>query len=327
MFMLLFVRRLLMDAVANNYTKYITYSHIFKRHIRKNSLCCALLLLFLLLLSFSGCDTHQIHDIPAKSVLPSHTFSVNTHPSLFIHNDSGSVALHTGRNNVVVVTATRHVDNFNTFNTVSDQDTPDDKGMQLNYDQQGNTISVEALNISNAALRAISIDFDVIVPSSSDIQIYAGYGSIDADGVHGKTTLESQDGDITVRNSNGPMTINSTNGSVSADNVQGTLSLTLNNGSVALHHVSLTGSSQVTAKRGSIDFNGSINPGGSYRFHTETGTIDLTLPSRSSFDLDAATELGSIENDFGSTHVGNENGLHALLHVNSDVGSIALHCS
>jgi len=225
----------------------------------------------------------------------------------------------------VVVTATQHVTDFNTFSTPTYQSTSDTKDMQVNYAQQGNTISVEALNISNAALRAIGVDFDVVVPVGSDVQIYAGYGSIDADGLHGRTALESQNGDITVHNINGPMTINGANGSMSVDTIRGTLSLTLDNGSVELRHVALTGSSQITTERGSIDFNGSINPHGSYRFRTETGAIDLTLPISSSFDLDAVTKHGSIENEFGSTHVGNEKGPHALLRVSSRLGSISLH--
>lgn len=257
--------------------------------------------------------------------MPSHTFTVTTRPSLTIHNDSGSITLRTGKDGAVVVTATQHVSNLSTLNTPDAQYTPDAKDMQVNYDQQGNTISVEALNISNAALRAISVDFDVIVPPSSDVQIYAGYGPIDADGLHGRTTLESRDGDIAVRNISGPIAINGANGSVSADNVKGTLSLTLSNGDVALRHVSLTGSSQITTAHGSIDFEGSIDSHGSYRFHTAIGTIDLTLPTNSSFDLNAVTAHGSIENEFGSVHVGNDNEPHALLRVSSELGSIALH--
>jgi DUF4097 and DUF4098 domain-containing protein YvlB len=284
-----------------------------------------LLLFSILLFSLSGCNPDQIHPAIVRSVLPSHTFSVTARPSLTIHNDSGSVTLRTGKDNVVVVTATQHVTDFNTFTTPTYQSTSDTKDMQVNYDQQGNNISVEALNISNAALRTIGVDFDVIVPVSSDVQVYAGYGSVDADGLHGRTTLASRNGDITVHNINGPMSINGANGSVSVDTIRGTLSLTLDNGDVELRHVSLTGSSQITTERGSIDFNGSINPHGRYRFRTETGTIDLTLPTSSSFDLDAVTEHGSIENEFGSTHVGNEKEPHALLRVSSGLGSISLH--
>jgi hypothetical protein len=317
MTMPLFVHRLLLYKVFNSYSLIKTMG--------KNSPRCMLLLCSLLLFLLSGCDTRQMHPPGVKSVLPSHTFPVTARPSLAIHNDSGSVALHTGRDNIVVVTATQHVDSFPDFTAGSSQDIPDAKDMQLNYDQEGNTINVEALNISNAALRAVSVDFDVIVPPGSDIEIYTGYGAIDVDGVHGKMALESREGDVSVQNSEGAVTINSTNGSVNAANVQGPLSLTLDNGDIALQHVSLAGSSQITVEHGSIDFDGSINPHGNYRFHTDTGSIDLTLPTSSSFDLDAATEYGNIENEFGSTHIGSDYGPRALLHVSSDFGSIVLH--
>jgi DUF4097 and DUF4098 domain-containing protein YvlB len=193
----------------------------------------------------------------------------------------------------------------------------------VNYDQQGNSIRVEALNISNAAVRAISVDFDVTMPARGDVEIYTGFGSIKADGIYGRTTLESENGGITVANLNGPITINGSNGPVSADSIQGTLSLTLNNGDIELQHVALTGSSQITTERGSILFNGNLNPHGSYRFHTETGAIDLTLPDNSSFNMEAITEHGSIENEFDNTQTGEEP--RALLRVSTRFGSIALH--
>ena len=119
------------------------------------------------------------------------------------------------------------------------------------------------------------------------------------------------------------MTINGSNGSVSADNIQGTLSLTLNNGEIKLQHVVLIGSSQVTAEHGSIAFDGNLNPHGSYRFHTEIGAIDLSLPANSSFNLEVVTGHGSVKNEFGNTLVGDEP--RALLRVSTELGSISLH--
>jgi DUF4097 and DUF4098 domain-containing protein YvlB len=316
---LLFVRQVIFDILSHFHTIGNSYSR--KRTIQK--IPYILLFLLLLLLSLSGCNTDQIHHTTTRSVLPSHTFTVTAPPSLTIHNDSGSVTLHTGKDNAVVVTATQHVTEINALSTPTAQPTTDIEDMQVNYDQQGNTIRVDAMNISNAALRAISLDFDVIVPARSDVQVYAGFGSINADGLHGRMALECQDGDITVNNISGPMTINGANGSVSANNMRGTLSLTLNNGDVEIQHASLTGASQITTERGSISFDGSIKPYGSYRFRTETGTIDLTLPTDSSFELDAITERGSVKNEFGSVHVGNEP--RALLRVSSGLGSISLH--
>ncbi len=318
-----FVCRIQVNIISHYKAIKNSYSHILC--VRKLSFYYIILLLSFLLISLPGCTTDQVHHSTVRSVLPSHTFIVTARPSLTIHNDSGSVTLHTGKDDAVIVTATQHVSDLNTLNTPDAQYTPDAKDMQVNYDQQGNTISVEALNISNAALRTISVDFDVFVPPGSDVQVYAGYGSIDADGLHGRTTLETHDGDIAVRNISGPMTINGTNGFVSADNIQGSLSLSLSNGDVALRHVSLTGSSQITTEHGSIDFEGSIESHGSYRFHTDIGTIDLTLPTSSSFDLDAVTGRGSIENEFGSTHVGNYDEPRALLRISSELGSISLH--
>jgi DUF4097 and DUF4098 domain-containing protein YvlB len=238
-----------------------------------------------------------------------------------MHNDSGSITLHAGKSSAVVITAMQRVTaNGPPLSTPTFQSGTDD--MQVNYDQQGNTISVEALNISHAALNAVSVDFDVSMPTEGSVQLYTGYGSIEVSGVHGPTTLVSQSGDITATGINGSLTINDSNGSVSVSNVCGSLTLTLHNGDAELRRVALIGSSQISTERGSIMFAGSLNPRGTYRFSTQTGAIELTLPVNSSFNLEASTEHGAIENEFGSVQVGEEPS--ALLHVSTEVGSIAI---
>jgi YD repeat-containing protein len=238
-----------------------------------------------------------------------------------MHNDSGSITLHAGKSSAVVITATQRVTaNSPPLRTPTLQ--PGTNDMQVNYDQQGNSISVEALNISHAAPSAVSVDFDVTMPAQGSVQLYTGYGSIDVSGVHGPTTLSSQSGDITATNIAGSLTISDNNGSVGVNNLCGSLSLTLSNGNVELRRVALTGSSQISTERGSIFFVGTLDPRGTYRFSTQTGAIELTLPGNSLFHLEASTERGAIENDFGSTQVGDEPS--ALLHVSTEVGSIAI---
>ncbi|GHO97063.1 hypothetical protein KSF_071110 [Reticulibacter mediterranei] len=281
-----------------------------------------LLSLPILLLLFSSCTTTQVHDAIISNVLPSHTFSITASPTLIMHNDSGSITLHTGKSSAVVIIATQRVTATSPpFGTPPLQ--PDTNDMEVNYDQQGNTISVEALNISHAAPRAVSVDFDVTMPVEGSVQLYTGYGSIEANGIHGPTTLMSQSGDITATNIEGSLTISDNNGSVSVDNLCGSLSLKMSNGDAELRRVALTGSSRISTQRGAILFVGSLNPRGSYRFSTQTGAIALTLPENSSFHLEASTEHGAIENEFGSTEVGDEPS--ALLHVSTEVGSIAIH--
>jgi hypothetical protein len=280
-----------------------------------------LLSLPIFLLLFSSCTTVRVHDALISNVLPSHTFAITASPTLIMHNDSGSITLHAGKSSAVVITATRRVTaNSPPLGTPTLQSDTND--MQVNYDQQGNTISVEALNISHAAPRAVSVDFDVTMPVEGNVQLYTGYGSIQANGIHGPTTLMSQSGDIIATNIDGSLTISDNNGSVSVNHLCGSLSLKMSNGDAELRRVALTGSSRISIEHGAILFVGSLNPRGTYRFSTQTGAIALTLPENSSFHLETSTEHGAIENEFGSTQVGDEPA--ALLYVSTEFGSISI---
>jgi hypothetical protein len=280
-----------------------------------------LLSLPILLLLLSTCTTAQVHDALISNVLPSHTFTITAPPTLIMHNDSGSITLRAGKSSAVVITATQRVTaNGPPLSTPALQSGTND--MQVNYDQQGNTISVEALNISHAAPRAVSVDFDVAMPAEGSVQLYTGYGAIAVSGIHGPTTLVSQSGDITATNIEGSLTINGNNGSVSVDKLCGSLSLKMSNGDAELRRVTLTGSSRISTEHGAILFVGTLKPHGIYRFSTQTGAIALTLPENSSFHLEASVEHGAIENEFGSALVGD--GPSALLHVSTEVGSIAI---
>jgi hypothetical protein len=67
-------------------------------------------------------------------------------------------------------------------------------------------------------------------------------------------------------------------------------------------------------------FAGELDPQGYYRFGTNLGTIDVVLPGNSSFTLAVATDLGSVNNQFGSTTVGPAP--HAKLELRTNLGSV-----
>jgi DUF4097 and DUF4098 domain-containing protein YvlB len=61
---------------------------------------------------------------------------------------------------------------------------------------------------------------------------------------------------------------------------------------------SLSDSSTVKSYAGSITFTGSLSKTGTYDFNTNSGSIDMTLPSDSSFHLNALTYAGTIKTNF-----------------------------
>jgi hypothetical protein len=85
---------------------------------------------------------------------------------------------------------------------------------------------------------------------------------------------------------------------------------------------------------GSLNFSGSIDPQGAYKFESDAGSINVTLPEDASFHVDASTDVGSIHNNFqvsGQSKISHTklkgtvgNPPYATMTLKTDVGSIIL---
>jgi hypothetical protein len=177
---------------------------------------------------------------------------------------------------------------------------PDSGQVSYNQNSASNTVTVNA-NSGPGFFGSNSIDLDVTVPTDSNLQIKTDTGEIDVTGITGQMSLSSSTGSI--------------------------------------HAVqdSLTGQSILKTDTGSVTFEGTIDPKGSYQFETNTGSVDVTLPDNSSFHVDASTDTGSINSDFPGVNVQHADITGASAHsdvgsspgatvtLKTDTGSISLH--
>ncbi|HZS76372.1 MAG TPA: DUF4097 family beta strand repeat-containing protein [Ktedonobacteraceae bacterium] len=144
-----------------------------------------------------------------------------------------------------------------------------------------------------------SVSIDITAPPQSDLELKTNAGTIQVNGIHGECIISTDAGTIDALD------------------------------------VALRGNSRLKTNAGTITFSGSINQFGSYLFVTDAGTIDLTLPENSSFQLNARTDVGSISTDFPVAIERNFPGAKARamvgtapypeLKVKTDIGSISLH--
>jgi hypothetical protein len=183
------------------------------------------------------------------------TFTMSTYPTLVLNNDTGSIHVRAAPSgNVISIQATKHGNPWSNLNDI-----------QVNYAQNTatNTVTVNVDRVNATSFfAALSVDFDVTVPSAAALQLKTNTGSIDVSGVSGQLTLSSNTGSL----------------QVSGGTVKGTTALTTNTGSVT--------------------FNGAITEGGNYTFTTDTGSVNVTLPAESVFHVDASTDTGSINTNF-----------------------------
>jgi hypothetical protein len=164
-----------------------------------------------------------------------HHFSVELCPQVVIGNDCGIIHITAGStSNEVTIQAT-------TWNRrvwkASD-------GIWADYKQDGNTIAAWVVRSSTSRIHDVDyVDFDIAVPSNTDLRLTTKTGDIRVTGISGQMHLGSESGSILVQ--------------------QGIL----------------CGTSRLMTNAGAIHSHEAIDPLGTYTFVSTTGSITVILPS------------------------------------------------
>jgi len=235
------------------------------------------IVVLLIILALAGGGVGSVFGIHHTSTeTKNFTVSTTTAPTLVIHESTGEITVHAGSTNSISIQATKDAGGF--FGN------PNGIQVQYNRSNDGNTINVSA-NDGGGIFSSSSVNFDVTVPTNTDLQLQSNTGTIEVHDVTGTMDLESNTGTITATDD------------------------------------TLTGSSTLHTDTGSVNFSGSISSG-NYRFTTNTGSVNVSLPRDSSFHVDAKTDTGSVNTDFpGLSQSIQHNTVGAELHA--DVGGNA----
>src|SRR6266516_3636283 len=92
---------------------------------------------------------------------------VGNRPTLVMNVGSGAIHVHTGSGQTVIVKETTRSAGFITSSD------------KVNYNQNGDTITVQEEGNFGISLGFNSLDFDVTLPSTSDLQLQTGSGQVD----------------------------------------------------------------------------------------------------------------------------------------------------
>ncbi len=235
-------------------------------------------------------------------------FQVGAYPLIVINGHGGNVNIQAGSMSIVVVTA-RQQGNINGTGVVYNQ---------ANDGQGHDRISI-ATNPGNR-----NVDYDITAPRATQVQVQVdggsmavngisgvtidtGGGNLDIEDIHGPVDVHTENGDITGNTLTGSMVLEVGNGgSIRLNNVHGSLKAVSHNGDVVVRGAALSGTSVMETNYGSVLFDGSIDPQGTYTLKTISGNVNLTLPDNAAFQLEATTGSGSVSNEFGSDVVGYE---------------------
>lgn len=141
------------------------------------------------------------------------------------------------------------------------------------------------------------VDYVLQVPTGASLEIHNPQGTVKIDSINGDTSVESLGGNISVSDAGGPLSIRSVGGNIEVIRPSGRVEAYSINGD--LHFMNPT-SMRVhgTTTSGKIIYEGNFASGGDYVLSDYSGDITVLCPPNASFELDAKTVRGKLDNEF-----------------------------
>ncbi len=255
-------------------------------------------------------------------------FPVGPNATLAINEQSGDISLYPDNTATITVTPRKH-------GTVV---APDARSVRVLYTHTHTAQGNDQVTVTTDPWFS-DTDFFITIPATTSTRIELSAGSIDVHAGHG-LTASTGSGSIALENLQGPVNAQTDSGDVTGNTISGPLTIATASGSIRLRQVSgqvnartvsgdviesastLSGTSLLQTENGSVRFDGSLDPHGSYTMQTTSGDVDLTLPADTAFALDASTTSGTVQNAFGGSSTGVTPRARLSLHTQN--GSIAI---
>jgi hypothetical protein len=221
-----------------------------------------------------------------------HRFFVSGPPVLVFERQIGSVHILPGLDGQVTIKENQ--------NGITD-------AITMHYSQQADTITV-AVDIQEGLFQDTWVDFDVSVPQKAGFTATVATGTLDATGLGGHIVLSGTNGSIWATNLTGVISLKTQSGSINLTNVTAQVNAATQNGTITTTATELDGHSTVQAESGTINFHGTVGRSGQALFQNTNGAVNLTLPPKSAFALEAVSANGSINTDFVGLAIIHRNG-------------------
>src|ERR1700682_404339 len=207
-------------------------------------------------------------------------FAVKGRPVVVIHNvGKGRIEVKSWKNSEVVGTA------------------PQTSGKAtIDTEQAGDRIDVtSAVRDVNAPPSETETNFQLTVPEETELQLKTQTGLIYVEQVMGDMTLESVAGDVHLKEVSGYIIVSTTGGSLICTQCAGKLEYTSISGSAQILQPALN-NVKLRTTTGNILFDGDFIRTGLYSMRTGKGLVEVRFSGNDSFDLNAQTAVGTVDN-------------------------------
>jgi DUF4097 and DUF4098 domain-containing protein YvlB len=207
-------------------------------------------------------------------------FTVKGRPVVMIQNVAdGRIEVKSWKNPEVVVSASQPSDNIG-----------------LDMEQADDRIDVTANILKTSAQQAdLTENIQLTVPEETELQIKTQTGLIYVEQVTGDMKLESVAGEVHLKEISGYIIVRTTGGSLICTQCSGKLDFNSISGNAQILQPNLRSINLVTTT-GNILFDGDFIRTGIYTMRSGRGLVEVRFAGTDSFDLNAQTSLGTVDN-------------------------------
>jgi len=160
-----------------------------------------------------------------------------------------------------------------------------------------------------------TVDFTLTVPRWMPITLDGTYCDVDLEGMQGEVSAETVGGDVRLKGGAGTVTLKSVEGIIEVEGAKGRMNLnTVNeaifvrdaageiaaetvNGDVTLERID-SPLVDVATVNGDVLYDGSIRDGGTYRFATHNGDVEMRVPDQINATVFVRTYRGDFDSHF-----------------------------
>lgn len=169
--------------------------------------------------------------------------------------------------------------------------------------------------------RDVAVDYTVVVPAGTSLEVNSVSGQIKVDGVKGSTRLGSVSGNISSSNTpkveylrtvsgevdlanishDGSLSVSSVSGNFDLNGVKArSLDLNTVSGEIRLREAAVE---RLSAKSlsGGVEYTGTLARNGRYEVNSHSGNVRFTLADNTGFELSASSFSGAVRSDFQMT--------------------------
>lgn len=216
----------------------------------------------------------------ANSEQQEHHFTVKDHPVVILDNIvNGRIEVKSWKNSEVVVNSTSVPGKVN-----------------IDIEQVGDRIDINASSqLPSTGPHDLEANFQLVVPEQTELRLKTQTGLILVEQVNGDMKLQSVAGDVHLKEVSGYIIVKTTGGSLVCTQCAGKLEFTSISGSAQILQPALNNANLMTTT-GNILYDGDFSRTGLYTMNSGRGVVEVRFSESDSFDLNAQTFRGTVDN-------------------------------